>query len=89
MRRDNKIIVETLINKMLEISGNSITFKDIKDRKDDWYAEYTMTDDECAEWMKWGIEYLRKTLKITKRMAEREMAMFNLSYGLKIVETQV
>lgn len=88
MRRDNQIIVETLINKMLEISGNSITFKDIKDRKDEWYSEYTMTDEECVEWMRWGTEYLRKTLKITKRMAEREMAMFNLSYGLKIAETQ-
>lgn len=88
MRRNNQIIVETLINKMLEISGNSITFKDIKDRKDEWYTEYTMTDEECAEWMRWGTEYLRKTLKITKRMAEREMAMFNLSYGLKIAETQ-
>ena len=88
MRRDNKIIVETLINKMLEISGNSITFKDIKDRKDDWYSEYTMTEDECARWMIWGIEYLRITLKINKRMAEREMSMFNLSYGLRIVETQ-
>lgn len=88
MRRDNQIIVETLINKMLEISGNSITFKDIKDRKDEWYSEYTMTDEECVEWMRWGTEYLRKNLKITKRMAEREMAMFNLSYGLKIAETQ-
>jgi len=88
MRRDNKIIVETLINKMFEISGNSITFRDIKDRKDDWYSEYTMTEDECARWMIWGTEYLRTTLKINKRMAEREMSMFNLSYGLRIVETQ-
>jgi hypothetical protein len=88
MRRDNTIIVETLINKMFEISGNSITFKDIKGRKDDWYAEYTMTEDECEEWMKWGTEYLRKTLKMTKKMALTEMSMFNLSYGLKIGEPQ-
>jgi len=88
MRRDNQIIMETLINKMFEISGNNVTFKDIKDRKDEWYSEYTMTDDECVEWMRWGTEYLRKTLKITKRMAEREIAMVNLSYGLKIGETQ-
>jgi hypothetical protein len=80
--------METLINKMFEISGNNVTFKDIKDRKDEWYSEYTMTDDECVEWMRWGTEYLRKTLKITKRMAEREIAMVNLSYGLKIGETQ-
>ena len=88
MRRDNTIIVETLVNKMFEISGNSITFKDIKGRKDDWFTEYTMTEQECTEWMKWGTDYLRKTLKITKKLAEREMSMFNLSYGLKIAELQ-
>ena len=88
MRRDNKIIVEALINKMFEISGNSVTFIDIKSRKDDWYSEYTMTEDECAQWMVWGTEYLRQTLKITKKLAEREMSMFNLSYGLRIAETQ-
>jgi len=88
MRRDNTIIVETLVNKMFEISGNSITFKDIKGRKDDWFTEYKMTEDECTEWMKWGTDYLRKTLKITKKLAEREMSMFNLSYGLKIAELQ-
>ena len=88
MRRDNQIIIETLINKMFEISGHSIRFEDIKDRKDEWYTEYTMTEDECTEWIIWGSEYLKKTLKITKRMAEREMASFNLNYGLKIVEPQ-
>lgn len=88
MRRDNQIIVATLINKMFEISGHSITFEDIKDRKDDWYCEYEMTQEDCTEWMIWGAEYLKKSLKITKRMAEREMASFNLNYGLKIVEPQ-
>ena len=86
MRRDNKIIIETLINKMFEISGNNITFNDIKDRKDDWYQQWTMTEDQCVEWMKWGIEYLRKCLKINKKLAEREMAWINLGYGLKISE---
>ena len=88
MRRNNQIIIETLINKMFEISGHSVTFEDIKDRKDEWYTEYTMTDDECVEWMRWGSEYLKKTLKINKKLAEREMASFNLNYGLKIVELQ-
>lgn len=88
MRRNNQIIVETLINKMFEISGHSITFEDIKDRKDDWYSEYEMTSEECTEWMEWGIEYLKKTLKINKKLAEMEMSMFNLSYGLKITEPQ-
>jgi hypothetical protein len=50
--------------------------------------EYTMTDSQCGEWMIWGSEYLKKTLKMNKKLAEREMAMVNLSYGLRIVELQ-
>lgn len=88
MRRNNQIIVEALINKMFEISGHKVSFEDVKDRKDEWYAEYTMTNDECIEWMRWGSEYLKKALKINKKIAEREMSSFNLSYGLRIAEPQ-
>jgi len=86
MRRENKIIIETLINKMFEISENNITFNDIKDRKDEWYTEWTMTEKQCIEWMEWGADYLRKSLKINKKVALKEMAWINLGYGLKISE---
>jgi hypothetical protein len=88
MRRNNQIIVEALINKMFEISGHSVTFTDVKDRKDDWYQEYTMTEQQCYEWLEWGTEYLRKALKINKRMAEREMSSVNLNWGLKISQEE-
>ncbi len=43
-----------LINKMFEIAGHPVTFDDIKDRKDAWYTEWTMTVDQNDEWQKWG-----------------------------------
>ena len=42
-----------------------------------------MTKEQNEEWRKWGISYFRKTARFPKYRAEREMAMFDLMYGLK------
>ena len=76
-------IVTTMINKMFEIAGHAVTYDDIVNRKDDWYTQWTMTKDQNEEWRKWGIAYFRKKARFTKYRAEREMAMFDLMYGLK------
>jgi len=68
---------------MFEVAGHSVTFEDVKDRKDNWYQQWTMTESQTHEWMDWGIEYLRKELKINKKLAEKEMGWINLSWGLK------
>ena len=44
-----------VINKMFEIAGHKVTYDDIKDRKDDWYSQWTMTTEQNDEWKKWGI----------------------------------
>jgi len=80
---DNTIIY--LINIMFKISNHDMTFDDIKDRKDDWYSQFTMTEEQNNEWKNKGIEYLIKHFKMNKRLAQREMEMFNFNYGLKIV----
>jgi hypothetical protein len=41
--------LEDLINQMFIIAGHDITFNDIKDRKDDWYAQWTMTLEQNQE----------------------------------------
>jgi hypothetical protein len=82
-KRNTQVIAETLINKMFEIAGHQVTFQDIKDRKDDWYQQWTMTESQNQEWIEWGMEYLRKQLKINKKLAEREMGWINLNWGLK------
>ena len=72
-----------IINQMFVIAGHEVTYDDIKDRKDDWYAQWTMTTAQSEEWRAWGEAYLRKNFKFNKYLAEREMAMINLMWGLK------
>ena len=80
-KREQAVI--DLINQMFIIAGHQVTYDDIKDRKNAWYSEWTMTVQQAEEWKKWGIEYLRKNLKLNKALAEREMLWVNLQWGLK------
>ena len=81
-QKKQKMVVD-MINKMFEIAGHPVTYDDVKDRKDDWYTDWTMTTAQAEEWKQWGIEYLRKNLKMNKELAEREMMWINLQWGLK------
>ena len=77
------LLVIDLINMMFEYAGHNVTYDDIKDRKDDWYTEWTMTMDQNREWMEWGRNEMKKRLKWSNKIAEKEMAMINLMWGLK------
>lgn len=79
----SKMFLVDVINKMFEIAGHDVTYDDIKDRKDNWFQEWTMTYEQGDQWKQFGISELRKRLKLNKHLAEREMAMINLMYGLK------
>jgi hypothetical protein len=82
-RRDKpEVIVETLINKMFEIAKHEVTYNDIKERQDNWYQQWTMTEEQNKEWVEWGKSYLKKQKFL---LPDREMAFFNLNYGLKTV----
>lgn len=72
-----------VINKMFEIAGHDVTYEDIKDRKDDWYTQWTMTISQNDEWKEWGISEIRKRFRYNKNWAEREMSMIILQWGLK------
>jgi len=77
--------IPILIDKMFEIAGYDIGYKDIVGRKDDWFSQYTMTEDQCTEWINWCVGYLyRKRIFRSKDVAQKEMSWFNLAYGLKI-----
>jgi hypothetical protein len=75
-----------LINQMFKIAGHTVTYEDIKDRKDPWFKEYTMTEKQYDEWKNFGVKYLMKKLNMTEFKAQKEMAMFGLVYSLKISE---
>ena len=48
LSREEKLKQATvdIINKMFEIAGHPVTYEDIKDRKDAWYQEWTMTTEQ-------------------------------------------
>lgn len=80
-KREQSII--DLINQMFIIAGHQVTYDDIKDRKDNWFQEWTMTVEQADEWKAWGVKYLCEKLKMKKVLAEREMLWINLQWGLK------
>jgi hypothetical protein len=72
-----------LINKMFEMAGHNVKFEDIKDRKDDWYNQWTMTEDQYNQWRNWGVKQIKKVTKLNDVYAERQMSMVGLNWGLK------
>jgi len=82
MDKKNQMVVD-MINEMFRIAGHDVTYDDVKDRKDDWYTDWTMTEDQYDNWKSWGEKYLRKKFSMNAKMAEREMSMIGLMWGLK------
>lgn len=76
-------IVKDIIDNMFIIAGYpEVGYDDIINRTDDWYCQWAMTDDQRTEWKKWGVEYLRKKRRWSKKTAEREMDFIDLYCGL-------
>ena len=80
--KEEQFVVD-VINKMFEIAGHDVTYDDIKDRKDDWYTQWTMTMEQNNEWRDWGVNEIRKRFRYNKKWAEKEMGMIILMWGLK------
>jgi hypothetical protein len=80
--------IKDIVDKMFELSGHDIRYADVSGRKDDWYDQYTMTQEQNDEWFRWGIDYLyNNRIAPSKRMAKREMSWLNLGYGLRVSDT--
>lgn len=76
----DEVIFETLINKMLDPHG--INIEDIRDSTT-WFYDYTWSYKESLEYRKWAIDYLSKSKRTSKKLAQKELQWFNLTYGLK------
>lgn len=76
-------VLKKLINKQLE--PYNVTYEGVLNDSE-WFLKYSTTQEQEEEFKKWGIEILRKELKMTKNEAEKEMDMFLLKYGLTIKE---
>ena len=83
MAKDYSYLVEILITKMFELAGHQVSYKELMQREDDWYNQYTITEDQQEEWIKFGVDIIRKEMKIPKYKAEREMGMVLVNWGLK------
>lgn len=85
MSREQKeaMVCENLINVMMQIAGYELTAQDLAKEGGEWFSKYTMTREQEKQWMEWGEKYLRQTLRYTARQAGKNMAMFNLAYGLR------
>jgi hypothetical protein len=81
-QKREKAIVD-IINKMFEVAGHSVTYEDVRGRKDNWFQQWTMTVKQNEEWKVWGTEYLRKELRMNKKRASVEMDWMSLMWGLK------
>lgn len=77
-------VVKDIIDQMFIIAGYpEVGYDNIINRKDEWYLQWTMTEDQRQEWIKWGVDYFRKKRRWTKFLAEREMRFLDLYCGLK------
>ena len=78
-----KNVVNHLINKELAYVGKTI--EDIKDDPE-WYRNNTVTKEQYEEWKEYSKKTLKKVLRYNKNFIDREFAMLDLMYGLKVIE---
>lgn len=83
-RLTDEDMVKDIINTMFIIAGHDVSYEDIKDRKDKWYEEWTMTPEQEDKWMEWMVGYFRKHRKLTVRYAQTSASMYNLMWGLRV-----
>jgi hypothetical protein len=87
VRLDKHQMVIVLIDKMFEFAGHDVKFKDIEYRTDQWYYDWTMTEEQNKAWRDWGTKFIKTQLRVNEKRAAVEMGMFDLNYGLKIKNT--
>ena len=84
MSKKHDDILKHLINTMFSKAGHDVTYEDIKDRKDNWFQQYTITNAQHDEWVEESVVYLKKKLRYPIVSCRKEMCWFSLMYGLKI-----
>lgn len=78
-REKERNVFISLVNKQLEPFG--VSYEDVKTNPD-WYMEYRTSEEDETKFINWGIELIRKELKLSKKMATMEMNWFILQWGL-------
>jgi hypothetical protein len=84
-KKTDQDMLREIINVMFVIAGHDVGYDDIKDRKDDWYMQWTMTVDQQDKFIEWLTGYIRKNKRYPKSLALRQASMINLMWGLRTV----
>jgi len=81
-----------VMNKMCSYVG--VKFKDINPKKENWFLEYSWTDEQEADFVKWFVDYLYSSSEARreimtypikdKKMIIRMVLMFILNYGWRL-----
>jgi len=84
-KKTDQDMLREIINVMFVIAGHDVGYDDIKDRKDDWYMQWSMTVDQQDKFIEWLTSYIRKNKRQPKSLALRQASMINLMWGLRTV----
>lgn len=85
----NKIdkFLEKALDKMFQVVGLASWDREFT-KKQDWYMEYSWTEEQIDEYKKWFIQTARKDLKLNKQLALKEWSWFFLMWGWKQVKPE-
>lgn len=84
-KKTEEEMIREIINVMFVIAGHDVGFDDVVDRKDQWYYDWTMTEEQERKFIEWLTGYIRKNKGYPKSIALRHATMINLMWGLKVV----
>jgi hypothetical protein len=84
-KKTDQDMLREIINVMFVIAGHDVGYDDIKDRKDAWYMQWSMTEAQQDKFIEWLAGYIRKNKRYPKSLALRQAAMINLMWGLRTV----
>lgn len=78
-REKQKEVFVELINKQL--APFNATYSDVV-KDPEWFMRYKVTKEQESAFIEWGVNLIRKKLRLSKAMAEKEMSWFILQWGL-------
>ena len=88
-KKTQEELIKDIIDTMFIIAEHNVTYEDIKDRKDQWYLQYTMTPEQENKWMEWLVGYLRKHRSYNKGYAKAAADWIIFQWGLKVIRPKV
>jgi hypothetical protein len=83
-RQQTKEVFVELVN--LQLKPHKKTYEDVQGDPE-WYMKYKTTRKAETAFQKKGVEILMNKMKMSKKLAEREMSWFILQWGLTTTDT--